>query len=219
MGLFNRIKSNKINKEVNDIRNKDIVELRKKIRILIVDDEKYDIYDILKNRGYNIYYKQDINSVIEVEPFDITIFDIKGVAKEFASTYEGFGFAKEVKSIYPNKKVICYSGTSDKRIMQEINKIDGFIDKDTDIDVWASRLDSYIKTYSSIDYQWSIIENQLYKKGLGKESVEELKKNYIKSIETESFVELKETFNLNIKDTKLYLEILNSIFSLIKIFL
>ncbi|MCS4570084.1 hypothetical protein FZ989_03615 [Clostridium perfringens] len=113
---------------------------------------------MLSTRGYQVFYKEDIAYPIETEPFDIIVLDIKGVATRFGSNNEGFGFAKEVKMLYPNKIVLCYSGTSDTKIMDQIKEIDDFIYKDRDIDSWASKLDFYIKKYSDVEYQWSVIE-------------------------------------------------------------
>ena len=45
-------------------------------RILIVDDEKFDIVQILRERKYDIYYKKDITYALEAEPFDIIIIDM-----------------------------------------------------------------------------------------------------------------------------------------------
>ncbi|MCW5197896.1 hypothetical protein F1Z41_02990 [Clostridium perfringens] len=66
--------------------------------------------------------------------------------------------------LYPNKIVLCYSGTSDTKIMDQIKEIDDFIYKDRDIDSWASKLDFYIKKYSDVEYQWSVIEKKLKQK-------------------------------------------------------
>lgn len=216
-GIFGK-KENEALKVLNKIDEKSISELRKKIKILIVDDEEYDIFELLSTRGYQVYYKSDITYPIETEPFDLIVLDIKGVATKFGSTYGGFGFAKEVKMLYPNKIVICYSGTSDTKIMDKLNEIDDFIYKDTDIDNWANKLDSYIKKYSDINYQWSIIEKKLSEKKIDEKEIDELKECYIESLQTESFNNFKNKFNISVNDVKLYIEIIGSIFSLIKIF-
>lgn len=216
MSLFGK-KKNEYVKILDSLKENNITELRKKIKILLVDDEEYDIFELLKTRGYQVYYKNDVTYTLETEPFDIVILDIKGVAKNFGSTYEGFGFAKEIKKVYSNKIVICYSGTNDTKIMDQLGEIDGFIYKDTDIDIWASRLDSLIKDYSSVEYQWKVIEKKLLEKRVDQKEIDELKKYYVQSLETESFNEFKQKFDTVINDIKLYAEILSSIFSLIKI--
>lgn len=214
--MFQKKSSYKYN--LKKIKEKNITELRKKVKVLMIDDEEYDIVELLKNRGYNVYYKEDISYALEVEPFDIVILDIKGVAKKFGSTYEGFGFAKEIKMIYPHKLVLCYSGTSDININEQLGSIDGFIKKDTDIDVWSQKLDSYIKKYCSIDYHWKIIESQLKDQNTNEKTIDSLRGAYVKSFETDSFDELKNTFMLNMSDVKMFIEVLGSLISLIKIF-
>lgn len=56
----------------------------------MVDDESDDIYNILKERQYDVYYKSDMNYAVEAEPFEIVVMDIKGVAKRLQSNMEGF---------------------------------------------------------------------------------------------------------------------------------
>lgn len=217
LNLFRKDNKEKLNKILKSISKNDIVDLRRKVKILMVDDEEYAIFKLLNTRGYRMYYKSDINYVEEVEPFDIVILDIKGVAQEYGSTYEGFGFAIEVKKLYPNKIVLCYSGTSDNNINSQLDKIDGYISKDTDIDQWTSRLDSLIRKYSSVDYHWDIINRKLIENHYPEETIEELRKLYIKSFNEDSFDELKNEFMSNINDAKMCIEVLTSLVSLIKL--
>ena len=217
MGFFNINKKNNVS--LKSCGENNIAKLRKKIKILMIDDEEYDIFDVLKDRGYNIYYKNEISYVEETEPFDIIILDIKGVAKKFSSPYEGFGFAKEVKMLYPNKIVLCYSGTCNAEINEELsnNVIDGFINKDTSSDKWSVKLDSYIKKYLNIYYQWQQINSKLINEGIAQDKIDLMKEAYINSFNTDSFDELKNTFMNTINNAKLCVDTLLSVVSIIKL--
>lgn len=217
MSFFQKDNKEKYNKILKNISKNNIVDLRRKIKILMVDDEEYDIFDMLNTRGYHMYYKSDINYAEEVEPFDIIILDIKGVAQRFGSAYEGFGFAKEVKKLYPHKIVLCYSGTSNNDINGQLDKIDGYIPKDTDIDQWSARLDAFIKNYSSVDYHWGIIESKLREERYSQNIIDDLKERYIKSFNEDSFDDMKNQFMLKINDSKMCIDIITSLVSLIKL--
>lgn len=217
MGLFkkNENKNNEVN-VTNIVKEKSIEKLRERAKILLVDDEEYDIIDILKTRGYDIYYKSDINYLIETEPFDIILLDIKGIATKFGSPKEGFGFAMNVKSKYPQKVVISFSGVSDVRINEELHKIDGFITKDTDVDTWCSRLDGFIKDYCDESYQWNAIANKLKNDGVNEDVINELKDEFFNSFKSNSFDKFSNKFMDKVKNAKELMEILGILISLLK---
>lgn len=113
------------------IERKKLSNIRKRIKILVVDDESDDIYNILKERQYDVYYKNDMNYAVEAEPFEIIVMDIKGVAKRLQSSMEGFSLACEVKHKYPLKRVCCYSGSIHAEISEQLadKKTDAFFQK------------------------------------------------------------------------------------------
>lgn len=58
-----------------------MVELRKNINILIIDDNSFYAEDFLKANGYQITHKNDIDNIRDVEPYEIIMCDIAGVGK------------------------------------------------------------------------------------------------------------------------------------------
>lgn len=218
MGIFRRKNEDRssVDTVMNIVKERSIEKLRERVKILLVDDEEYEIIDILKTRGYSIYYKSDINYLIETEPFDIILLDIKGIAKKFGSPKQGFGFAVNVKNKYPQKIVISFSGTSDIRINEELHKIDGFIMKDTDVDIWCNRLDKYIKDYCDPNYQWNAIAKKLKKDGVEEDIINELKDEFISSFENNSFDGFSSRFMQKVRNAKELMEILGVLISLFK---
>lgn len=218
MNLFSKSKQKKYENTMKILKEKSIDQLRDRIKILLVDDERYDIIEILRNRGYRIYYKEDITYTIETEPFDLILLDINGIADKFASTKQGFGFALEVKKIYPQKIVVSFSGVSDPKINEQLDKIDGYIAKDTDVDMWCIRLDNLIKRYCDPEYQWNAICSKLKDSGVSKEVIEELKTVYMESLDSNSFDNIKNAFIENVNDSKLIFDVLGSVIALVKVF-
>ncbi len=185
-------------KVFNIIQDVDPTERRNRIKILFVDDENYPIVQLLSNRGYRIFYKKDISYIIEVEPFDIVILDIVGVWKSSEDSRQGFAAALEIKKLYPEKKVICYSGSNVSNIAEDIKLIDDFIQKDSDIKKWTEKLDRHIDEYFSCDYHW----DKLYQKlanNMPADEINEIKKLYYDSLKSARFdtlnVQLMKIFN------------------------
>lgn len=216
--FFHRQKE-KVQIQASDSKEINITELRKKVKILFVDNEKYDIIEFLKNRSYDVYYKKDIRYPIESEPFDIVILDIKGVAKVFGSTYEGLGYAKEVKLRYPNKIVLCYSSSSsDPSFSEQLSSIDGFIQKDTDPDRWADKLDDYIKKYSDINYQWQVIKKQLEKFNVGIEAITIIEDHFKKGFQNDKIDEIRDCLKKNVNDAQFVINSINTLMSILSYF-
>lgn len=79
--IFKNRNRNLYSSALEMIEGSNISSLRKKTKILLVDDESDDIYQVLKERQYDVYYKNDMTYAIEAEPFEIVIMDIRGVAQ------------------------------------------------------------------------------------------------------------------------------------------
>jgi hypothetical protein len=200
------------------IDSNNIIALRSRVKVLIVDDDKnLGIVDNLIQRKYDIYYKSDMCYPIEAEPFDIVILDIRGIANNLGSSMEGFALAKDIKKRYPNKQVICFSSTLKAEIAEEIHKLDGFIKKDYTIEKWVDRLDQSIKDYLDINKQWVILEKQLTDNCISKSDINIIKDEYYNSFKIKSFDKLDTVLMGTIKNTKLMIEVFQSIMSLLKL--
>lgn len=90
-----------------------IYELRKKIKILFIDDDtKFQTAKMLKSSGWeNITIIKDCKNLnsIEISNTDIFFVDIHGVGIELGFKEHGLGLAEAIKKKYPDKKVVIYS--------------------------------------------------------------------------------------------------------------
>lgn len=215
MGIFNRKK--KYVKSIKLINEKSIANLRSKIKVLIVDDQEFLLVSALNQRKYDIYYKKDMNYAIEAEPFDIVILDIKGIAGNLGSNMEGFSLAKEVKKIYPNKKVLCYSSSVRTEIASELEQIDGFIHKDIEIDQWANKLDKLIEEYISFEYQWGVLEKRLKENKIQDSDIQDIYKVFKESFDNNSFESLDQLLIDKLDNVQLLFKVMESIYSFIKL--
>lgn len=217
MTLFK--KKQKYESAMNLIYDRNIHTLRSKVKILIVDDDDFDLISILTDRKYDIYYKQDISYAIEAEPFDIIVIDIVGIGKALGSGMEGFAIAKEIKMRYPAKQVWCYSGSIIKpEISEQLTEIDGYIKKDTDLDRWAEKLDGIIATYCSKAYQAKVLRDQLQKYNVDDKDIDIVMKAYEKGVDGKNFGVVMELLPQLISSGKCVIEIINLIFTFAKLF-
>lgn len=204
---------------MNLIYDKSIHTLRACAKILIVDDEEFDIINILRERKYDIYYKKDITYAIEAEPFDIIIIDIKGVASAVGGRMGGFAVAEEVKQRYPAKQVWCYSASAVKQeIASKMNKIDGYIGKDTEIDTWCEKLDRIITTFCSEEYQVKVLEDQLRLCNVSDSNITRIIAEYKSNLETKNFNSVIDMITGLVDNGKSVFSLIRSIYSFIEHF-
>lgn len=201
------------------LENNNIAALRKRIKILIVDDEYDSIYQVLKERQYDVFYKSDINYSIEAEPFDIIIIDIKGVAKRLRSNMEGFSLACEIKGKYPLKRVCCYSGSLYPEISEQLanQKIDAFFVKDIDLDKICDKIDNMIMDYTDIKKQWEILRSEMVRNRIDESDINKIKKKYFDGFSRGNFRELNDIVMDTLKNGSVMLNTISSIITLIKV--
>ena len=73
-----------------------IAELRKYVHMLVIDDNDFMPESFLKANGYQINHKTDIDTIKDVEPYDIILCDISGVGKKLGFSKEGAFIIREI---------------------------------------------------------------------------------------------------------------------------
>ena len=193
--------------------------IKKRIKILVVDDESDDIYNILKERQYDVYYKSDMNYAVEAEPFEIVVMDIKGVAKRLQSNMEGFSLACEVKHKYPLKRVCCYSGSIHAEISKQLadRKIDAFFPKDMEMDKVCEKIDSLILGYVDYKQQWEIIRKQLIDCSTSEEDIKVIQEAYEDGFKNGNISRLNNAIIETLKNGTAILDICSAAINMIKV--
>lgn len=201
------------------IEKTNISSLRKKTKILLVDDESDDIYHVLKERQYDVYYKNDMTYAIEAEPFEVVIMDIRGVAQRLQSNMEGFTLACDVKKKYPLKKVCCYSGTTNPEITNQLTdkKIDSFFVKDFDIDKICQKIDQLILDYADYNKQWDVLYKEFLSNKISEKNIEKIKQAYCDGFERGNLIPLNDIIIGTVKNSTVMLNMTSSILTLIKV--
>jgi hypothetical protein len=180
--IIQDLQSNKI------LANNDIAKLRRKVEILVIDDESLPVANLLKKSNFNINHKEDISNIKDVEGYDIILCDIRGVGKEFESSKEGAYLIKEIRTIYPGKQIIAYTGSYYDATYNEYLKFaDDVIEKATPIELWVDKLDNAISKLFDPIAQWEKMRMKLLEKDVSINIVGKIESKYVKAIKKKSF--------------------------------
>lgn len=82
--------------------------------ILFIDDEAFNVVDILKEQGWKqTKLIKDVKSLNDerVKQANIIFVDVNGVGEMLFPEKQGIGLASALKKRYPDKKVVIYSAT------------------------------------------------------------------------------------------------------------
>ena len=72
-----------------------IAELRKHVNMLVIDDNDFTPEPYLKANGYQMHHKTDIDTIKDVEPYDIILCDISlESAKNLVMTRAGHSLSE-----------------------------------------------------------------------------------------------------------------------------
>lgn len=208
-----------INKKISDI-NGDLVlketttvELRKLAEILIIDDNEFVFINALKKHEFNIEAKIDIQSIKDVEAYDIILCDIRGVGKFLCSDFEGAYLIKQIKEKYPTKIVIAYTANDyDATYNKFLSYADAVVSKGMSLEDWSSLLDDKLKESADPVMQWKRIRDALLQAGVDIVRTAEIESKYVKAIQDNSFESLEKMYHkMNNNESKIIQALLSSV--------
>lgn len=123
-----------------------IAEVKRLTRVLFVDDEPNDsLAQDIRQAGWNVTQVTDVTNLDaeEIRSADIVFMDYKGVGTRLSPTEEGIGLLKALRSKYPGKWLIFYSGYAGIIPGHEIHEIaNAWIQKNADPWVYIQRIEN-----------------------------------------------------------------------------
>ena len=165
--------------------------LRRHANILIIDDNEFAAEQFLKSNGFQIDHKFDIDSMKEIEPYDIIMCDISGVGKKLGYEKEGAFIIREIHANYPNKQIIAYTSyTYNAEYNQFFSLADFVASKDISIDAWIDILDEQVKNSIDPIYQWKKIRDYLLNNNISTLTIAKIEDKYVKSVKDRNFESL-----------------------------
>jgi len=120
-----------------------IEEIRKRARILVIDDSDFFYLQLFKNDGYTIEKWNDVDDLQKLESgyFDIILLDIQGIGKK-QSKDQGFGILKHIHQACPAQIVIAYSNADFSLKYQDFFK---------NADATLAKTDDYVDFKRTVD--------------------------------------------------------------------
>jgi DNA-binding response OmpR family regulator len=161
-------------------------ELKKRTRILIIDDENFEYIPLFEDDGYAIDKWNDIKTdkLTELEEglYDIILLDIQGVGKELSQD-QGFGILRHLKHSNPTQIIIAYSNSDYNLKYQEFFQLaNDTIGKTSDYFEFKEVVDKNIRMRFSYDYYYSSIEKEINNKA----DMKKVKQYFNKSIKAKN---------------------------------
>jgi CheY-like chemotaxis protein len=159
---------------------------KKRSRILVIDDEKFEYIPLFQKDGYAIDKWKDlvIEKLTELESglYDIILLDIQGVGKTF-SPDQGLGALKHIKNVNPTQIVIAYSNSDYNLKYQEFfNLANRVIQKSSDYYIFKEAVDKSIRERFSYEYFYALINKEIKEE----KNEKKLEKYIYKSLQKEN---------------------------------
>ena len=169
-----------------------ITDIRKKVNMLVIDDNVFIPEKYLVANGYQVNHKEDVDTIKDVEPYDIILCDISGIGKKLGYSNEGASLIREIHKNYPNKRIIAYtSNTFDPGLNQYFSLAEFVAPKDFGIDDWISVLDEQVKQSINPVNQWIKIRNYLLEIGVSTLMIAQIEDKYVTAVNNRDFDKLQ----------------------------
>ncbi|WP_418991729.1 response regulator [Alistipes sp.] len=125
------------------------VDVKAKVRILFIDDEKFTMINILKKAGWkNIEYKKDLSDLDDyaVLSANVIFVDINGVGCSLFRN-QGLGLAAAIKNKHQDKRVIIYSAEPNgDRFDNALRQVDACLPKNAEPIEFMNLIEEYART-------------------------------------------------------------------------
>ena len=145
-----------------------IAELRKRCKILVVDDEEASFpTSALKNDGYTIEWWSHVDANrlarLETGQFDLLILDIQDIAEPgLSDTGDGLGILRRLKDTNPEQFIVAFSGREfDLDAVPFWRLADDALRKPVTLITCKAKLDAWISECLDPSAQWQRIKQRL----------------------------------------------------------
>lgn len=133
-------------------------DLLQRSRILIIDDERPDLIDDLRQAGFAVDYETDITNAnmgkIERIKYDLIILDFANVGKAFGDD-EGLSLLKHIKRVNPTAIIFAYTSKMLGAQHADFFRLaDGVLSKDAGIHESTERIEDGLQRARSVQNLW-----------------------------------------------------------------
>jgi DNA-binding response OmpR family regulator len=161
-------------------------EVRKRARILVVDDDEHAFpYKLLQKEGYNVQYWPKIENLRDLESaeYDLIVLDIYGVATKDVSTSDGLGVLEHIKRVNPAQLVIAYSGQKYDLSQASFWKLaDDYLGKPSSLIDCKEKIDLLLRKSFTPAHYWHAIADALAGAGVPQKHIRGFESLVVKSV-------------------------------------
>ena len=122
------------------------IDIKSKVRILFIDDERFNMINILKKAGWkNIEYKKDLSDLDDnaVLSANVIFVDINDVGCSLFRN-QGLGLAAAIKNKHKDKRVIIYSAEPNgDRFDNALRQVDACLPKNAEPIEFMNLIEEY----------------------------------------------------------------------------
>ncbi len=211
--MFNFFKKNKSDSDSNKaIEKPKFSEIKKRSKILIIDDGNFEYLPLFKKDGYSIdkwTKNEDIDQgKLDSIYYDIILLDINGVATDRTKKH-GFGLLEYIKEKNPAQIVIIYSaslfGMSDYN--NYVKLANACLDKSADYFDFKKAIDEHLESYTDLTYYINIFKSITQKEGINFSSIEQDVISAIKDKRSQVLRQKLETLNISFEIVEKFVSI------------
>jgi len=207
-----------------DIPRIDLTSLKRKIKMVVIDDEKDSFpLELVQDFGFTIEHWNTINSNrlkrLEQNEFDVIILDIKGVVDSSLGEKDGKDILKGIKDKNPDQVIIAFSGNkydiADGEFWQ---KADGFLNKPISALDAKEELENIIECHFTNNKLIRDLEALLKDQAKDNSSYEKMEKAVATTIMSSSDLDLLTLVKLGVTDTAAVKKVVRTLSDLYKKF-
>jgi hypothetical protein len=134
-------------------------EIRKRARLLVIDDQPFPYEALFQRDGYNLEKWDDVERLTDIETgnYDLVLLDMQGIGRS-ESAEQGFGLLKHLKERCPTLIVVAYSNADWGLKYQKFLRLaDAVLPKSADYVEFKHRVDDLLASRFSLGFYLSKI--------------------------------------------------------------
>lgn len=210
--LLAKHRSKTIYPEALELDLNELLSMRRKIRVAIIDDEEFPWKEALENRGCKVVYFPDYTKPIsqvnqktkvhDLSSYDLIICDIHGIGKAVYPGKEGIGVIEEVRMKNPLHVIAAYTGNPGVIYskMKKQDTLDMVFSRDWDDNDFLLNFDELIKVFSFPRQRWDFIRRRLAHLGVGNNKIDEIRIAFVEQVIFGQL--LKQRFQYSLEKTR-----------------
>jgi DNA-binding response OmpR family regulator len=176
-----------------------VEEIRKRARLLVIDDQEFPYLPLFNRDGYNIEKWSDVDDLQKLESgfYDLILLDLQGVGKQH-TIEQGLGILRHLRSSRPAQIIIAFSSADWPLKYQEFfNQADAVLQKGADYVSFKQRVDALLRERFSLGFYLARVRGAV---APHIEDVDKVEKLVRKSIKTGNTSKLQKFLEQRIPD-------------------